>query len=55
MMTYYESAEDIQITHKRALHELKSHGVLEDVEMFYQECGRRETYDAQEVLNWLGY
>ena len=54
-MTYYESAENIQITHKRALQELKKHGLLEDVKMFYEECGRRETYDAQEVLQWLGY
>jgi hypothetical protein len=54
-MTYYESADGVQITHERAIQELRKHGLLEDVAGFYEECGRRETYDAQEVLQWLGY
>jgi hypothetical protein len=54
-MSYYESAEGVQITRERALQELEKHGVLLDVDLFFEECGRRETYDAQEVLQWLGY
>jgi len=54
-MTYYESAEEIIITHKRALQEIKEHGLSGDIEMFYEDCGKRDTYEAQDVLNWLGY
>lgn len=54
-MTYYESAEGITITHKRALEELKDHGLLCELEMFYDDLGKREQYEAQEVLQWLGY
>ncbi|HHE1457117.1 TPA: hypothetical protein ACO3C7_004179 [Yersinia enterocolitica] len=51
---YYESAEDELITKKRALLELKKHGI-EDPSEFFAELKERETYDAQEVLRWLGY
>ena len=54
MTTYYESAEGITITHKRAIKELREHGVT-DLKEFYDELGHHETYDAQAVLAWLGY
>ena len=56
-MTYYESAEGITITHKRALEELKDHGMLNEgaLEEFYEDLGKRDQYEAQEVLQWLGY
>ena len=52
---YYDSAEGEQITRKRALVELRRHGV-EDAEEFDRDMGGpRESYDAQAVLSWLGY
>lgn len=56
-MTYYESADGIMITHERALKELREHGMLNgyDLEGFYEECGKFEHYEAQAVLQWLGY
>ena len=53
-MTYYESAADIQITLKRALQELKRHGI-DDPEEFFETLGQSQTYQAQDVLDWLGY
>ena len=55
--TYYGSAEGEQISKKRALHELKRHGHEDpkSVAQFLAEMGDKETYDAQEVLRWLGY
>ena len=63
--TYFESAEGIEITRERALQELERHGFdqtpagreaqAEMVEGFLAELGDRETYDAQAVLEWLGY
>lgn len=53
---YYDSAEGLTISKKRALHELKRHGQGEEaIAEFLAELGDRETYDAQEVLRWLGY
>ena len=54
MNTYYESAQGTTITHKRALKELKSHGII-DITEFYDDLGHHETYEAQDVLAWLGY
>ena len=55
-MTYYESAEDTLITRKRVIEELEEHGVVEeDQDLFFEETGNRTVYDAQEVLEWLGY
>ena len=54
-MTYYESAKGQTITHERSLQELKRHGVLEDLETFYADPGKRSTYKATKVLEWLGY
>lgn len=51
--TYYDSAEGITISPARARKEVEKHGA-EWVE-FLQDVGEKEYYDAQEVLNWLGY
>ena len=53
-MDYYESAEDIIITKARALKELNDH-CCEDIGQFFNDLGEREYYDAQKVLEWLGY
>ena len=57
-MDYYESAEGLIISKKRALQELASHCVTsdEDIEFFFEWIGgERDYYDAQEVLDFLGY
>ena len=55
-MTYYESAEDLTITRSRAFKELADHGLpASEYDLFLAEVGDKETYDAQEVLHWLGY
>jgi hypothetical protein len=53
MVSYYESAEGVEISKKRALIELRKHGI--DFEEFFRDLGDHETYDAQAVLEWLGY
>ncbi len=53
-MTYHESAKGQTITRRRALQELRNHGV-DDAEEFFNEVGVKENYKAQEVLAWLGY
>lgn len=55
METYYESAEGIKITHGRALKELEKHGLQNDLGDFYQDLSKKDFYDAQTVLAWLGY
>lgn len=54
MIDYYESAEDLTITKERALLELASHN-CEEIEQFFEDLGDLEEYDAQKVLDWLGY
>jgi len=56
-MTYYESAEGVTITRKRAMQELQKHGVFHQIDLddFDATVGIRETYTAHEVLQWLGY
>ncbi len=57
-MTYYESAEACTITRERALEELMNHGIdvnSDDIQLFDLEVGKKEHYDAQEVLAWLGH
>ena len=51
---YYNSAEGLTITRERACQELKAHGLV-DLKEFFDELGDKETYLAQDVLNWLGY
>ena len=53
-MTYYESAQGTTITHKRAIKEIREHGII-DITEFYDDLGQQETYQAQAVLAWLGY
>lgn len=52
-MTYYESAKGIQISKARAVAEINRHGC--DANEFFADCGEKETYRAQSVLDWLGY
>jgi hypothetical protein len=54
-MTYYESAKGITVTRERAIKEIKEHGLLDSINDFYDDYGKREQYEAQDVLNWLGY
>ena len=56
-MTYLQSSDGITISRKRALKELESHGITSQSEIneFYSELGYRETYEAYEVLVWLGH
>lgn len=52
--TYYDSAEDLEITRERAIQELRSHSIYDPSE-FFADVGEKETYQAQAVLDWLGY
>jgi len=58
---YYESAEDLPITWRRAILELKRHCIecQEDIWEFKRDCWDRFSKDgeiqAQRVLAWLGY
>lgn len=56
-MTYSESAEGVQISRQRALKEIADHGLTgaDDLDDFYDVCGDQESYDAGDVLRWLGY
>ena len=55
-MTYYESAEGVEISRARAVKELVRHGIPEDEQSeFCADCGDKENYAAQVVLAWLGY
>ena len=55
-MTYSESAKGVTITRKRAIVELKRHGVpASEWPDFYRELGYARTYTASAVLAWLGY
>jgi hypothetical protein len=55
-MTYYESAEGQTMTFERVELEFKRHGqTQEDLEEFLDEFGLRPLFDAQDVLEWLGY
>lgn len=52
-MTYYDSAEGVTITKERALKEVRDHGC--DTQEFFEDMGEHDTYNAQKVLDWLGY
>jgi len=54
-MDYYESAEGETISKKRAFVEFKNHGLENDFGLFLKDVGDKPEYDAQAVLNWLGY
>ena len=53
-MTYYDSAEGVTITRQRAIKELSDHGE-DQIQEFLNEFGDQPTYNAQKVLDWLGY
>ena len=57
MSSYYESAEEIVITHDRAIKELNNHGLDDSLTIndFYDELGVLKTYDAQQVMRCIGY
>ncbi len=52
-MTYYESAEGITLTRAQALKEVRKHNC--SAAEFLAEMGDHENYEAQDVLDWLGY
>lgn len=55
-MTYYDSAEGVEISRARAVKELVRHGIPDNEQPeFFIDCGDRDNYDAQVVLAWLGY
>jgi len=53
-MNYKESSKGIKISKKRALKELRKHGLINYLD-FYKELGNKKTYNAESVLIWLGY
>lgn len=52
--TYLESAEGLTISKRRAVQELRKHGVTCSGE-FFNDMGDHEEYEAKKVLEWLGY
>ena len=62
-MSYYDSAEGVEISWERATHELAKHGLTEqsDRDEFERECWiywsdvKTETIPARQVLDYLGY
>ena len=56
-LDYYESAQEVVISKARALKELSTHGVDDEltVRQFFAELGEADYYNAQEVLDFLGY
>lgn len=54
-ISYFDSAEGVMISQKRALREVIDHGLADEVGTFLDDLGDREEYDAQDVLRWLGY
>jgi hypothetical protein len=55
METYYESAEGITISLRRAYQEMQRHGVECDYDQMVADIANGETVDAQALLVWLGY
>jgi hypothetical protein len=55
MPDYYSSAKGTKISKKRAYQELKDHGLEQNWGDFIEELGVHPAYDAQKVLDWLGY
>ena len=57
-MTYYESAEGETISKARVKQELAKHGLLpgtEDYQACWDDLGDHDYYEAQKILDWLGY
>jgi hypothetical protein len=54
--SYYDSAEGATVDLKRVRQEIEAHGLGEDsVDEFVAQYGRKDEYDAQELLAWLGH
>ena len=51
--TYSESARGVKITPERAAKEVRDHGL--NPEDFFREVGKKKSYMAHKVLEWLGY
>ena len=54
----FEETENATVSHSEAINELKNHcfGITSDeLEEFYGELGKKEEYNAREVLYFLGY
>lgn len=51
---YLDSADGIAISRRRALEELRAHGI-ETPDEFYADLGDCDIYRARDVLTWLGY
>ena len=52
-MSYFETAQGITISRKRAIKEVLDHCCC--LQEFNQDMGIKSTYLAQDVLAWLGY
>lgn len=52
MLTYYDSAENVIITFYRAMSIVIEHGC--SMKEFLEVKGKQDSYDAQEVLYYLG-
>ena len=52
--TYYDSAQGIVLSQEEAFSVLAQHG-CQELDEFFQDMGDKEEYDAQKVLEWLGY
>jgi hypothetical protein len=53
--TYSESARGVIISRARARQEVAKHGLAGEWDKFLAEVGDSETYDAGDVMDWLGY
>tara|TARA_Y100000015_G_C2379714_1_gene84354 strand:- start:69 stop:236 length:168 start_codon:yes stop_codon:yes gene_type:complete len=52
--TYYDSAQGIVLSQEEAFGVLAQHG-CQEFDEFFQDMGDKEEYEAQKVLEWLGY
>lgn len=53
---YYTEAEGVTMTHDRAIKEIKRHWVTDtELSEFYNDLGKKEYYQAKDILAWLGY
>jgi uncharacterized protein YunC (DUF1805 family) len=50
----YYLENDVEVSKTEALREMFNHGI-EDVSEFFEEYGIKDTYNAKDVLIWLGY
>lgn len=53
-MTYEEACE-ATVSRADALKFIAEHDIGEPIASFFEDCGDKETYTGQEILDWLGY